>query len=108
MERAGIQRASGLVAALTTDKDNLYLLVTARYMDPDLYIVAKCLDHDARGKFSAAGATHVVSPTFIRGMRLASQIKRLGKPRRFAFLERSSRHERQQRVRTPERRRTRT
>jgi len=76
LERAGVQRASGLVAALSTDKDNLYLLVTARYMCPDLYIVAKCLDHDARGKFNAAGATHVVSPTFIGGMRLASQVLR--------------------------------
>ena len=76
LARAGIERAAGLVAALSTDKDNLYLLVTARYMDPDLSIVAKCLDHDDRGKFSAAGATHVVSPTFIGGMRLASQMLR--------------------------------
>lgn len=76
LERVGIHRASGLVAALTTDKDNLFLLVTARYMCPDLYIVSKCLDHDSRGKFHAAGATHVVSPTFIGGMRLASQVLR--------------------------------
>jgi voltage-gated potassium channel len=76
LERAGVQRASGLVAALSTDKDNLFLLVTARYMCPDLYIVAKCLEHDSRGKFHAAGATHVISPTFIGGMRPASQVLR--------------------------------
>jgi voltage-gated potassium channel len=76
LERAGIERAAGLVAALTGDKDNLFLLVTARYMQPDLYIVAKCMEHDSQGKFKAAGATHVVSPTFIGGMRLASQMLR--------------------------------
>jgi voltage-gated potassium channel len=76
LEKAGIHRAAGLVAALSSDKDNLFLLVTARYMRPDLPIVAKCLDHDSVPKFQAAGATHVVSPTYIGGLRLASQVLR--------------------------------
>jgi voltage-gated potassium channel len=74
--RAGLGQSSTLVAALGSDKDNLFLLVTARYMRKDVNIVAKCLDHDSLGKFTAAGANYVVSPTFIGGMRIASQVLR--------------------------------
>ena len=74
--RAGLGQASTLVASLGSDKDNLFLVVTARYLRKELNIVAKCLDHDSLGKFTAAGANYVVSPTFIGGMRIASQVLR--------------------------------
>lgn len=76
LERAGIERADSLVAALTTDKDNLFLVVTARYLRKDLRIVAKCIDYESVPKFRAAGATHVVSPTYIGGVRIASHVLR--------------------------------
>ena len=75
LEAAGIEHARGLVAALTEDKANLFLVVTAR-SHKDLRIVAKCLDHDSVSKFMRAGADHVVSPTYIGGLRIASQLLR--------------------------------
>lgn len=74
--KAGIERAGGLVCVLSSDKDNVFLVVTGRCMGPNFPIVAKCIEHHSVGKFHAAGASHVVSPTFIGGMRIASQILR--------------------------------
>ena len=76
LERAGIERARALVTSLTSDKDNLYLVVTSRFMNKGLEIIAKCVEHDSVAKFRAAGATHVVSPTFIGGLRMASHVLR--------------------------------
>ncbi|MFH1810251.1 MAG: potassium channel protein [Pseudomonadota bacterium] len=76
LETAGIQRASGLVAVLHEDKDNLFLVITARLLKQDMRIVAKCVDHDSQAKFKRAGANYVVSPAFIGGMRIASQLLR--------------------------------
>jgi voltage-gated potassium channel len=73
---AGIERARSLVATLGTDKDNLFLLVTARYLRKDLRIASEAHDPEASAKFRAAGADYVVSPTFIGGMRIASHILR--------------------------------
>ncbi len=76
LETAGIERARGLVAVLHEDKDNLFLVVTASFMKPGLRIVAKCIEHGSVAKFKRAGASYVVSPSFIGGMRIASQLLR--------------------------------
>ncbi|MCC7381530.1 MAG: potassium channel protein [Deltaproteobacteria bacterium] len=78
LERAGIERAGSLVAALGDDKANMYLVVTARFRRKDLRIVVKCLDHDAARKFLAGGADHVVSPAHIGGRRIAGHVLRPG------------------------------
>lgn len=84
LEAARIDAARALVSTLPDDKDNLFLVVTARYRRKDLPIVVKAIGHDSEGKFRAAGATDVVSPTFIGGMRLASLVVR---PQVVAFLD---------------------
>ena len=76
LEQAGIGRARGLVATLTDDKDNLFLVVTANFMNSNLRVVAKCIDYASMAKFKRAGATYVVSPTYIGGLRIASQLLR--------------------------------
>jgi voltage-gated potassium channel len=76
LEQAGIARARGLVATLTDDRDNLFLVVTANYINPKLRVVAKCIDYGSMAKFKRAGATYVVSPTYIGGLRIASQLLR--------------------------------
>jgi voltage-gated potassium channel len=76
LARAGVARARALVAVLSADKDNMYLVVSAHFMNPKLRIVARCADHEAVGKFAAAGATDVVSPAYIGGLRMASQVLR--------------------------------
>lgn len=84
LQQAGISRARALVSALADDKDNLFLVVTARYLRKDLPIVVKAMGHGSEGKFRAAGATDVVSPTFIGGMRIASLVVR---PQVVTFLD---------------------
>ena len=73
---AGIERAMGLVAALPDDKDNLYVVVTARQMCPRLRIVAKGIGTRAADKLRKAGADAVVSTNQIGGLRMASEIVR--------------------------------
>ena len=80
--RAGIDRAIGIVAALTDDKSNLYVtlsayqLVSERADRGEFRIVAKGVDPSARQKLLAAGATNVVSPSEIGGMRMVSEMIR--------------------------------
>lgn len=90
--QAGIERASSLVAALPTDKDNLYLVVTAKFLSAELNIVTRATEHDLVRKFEAAGASSVVSPTYLGGMRIASRVLR---PHVMDFLETMLRPDRQ-------------
>lgn len=73
---AGIDRAYGVVAGLPEDKDNLYVVLTARQMNPALRIIAKAVDPRATAKLQVAGADSVVSVNRIGGMRLASEMIR--------------------------------
>ncbi len=73
---AGIQRAAGVVAALTHDKDNLYVTLSARSLNANARIVSKVTEDEAAPKMLKAGATSVVSPTQIGGRRMASELIR--------------------------------
>jgi voltage-gated potassium channel len=73
---ANIQHARGLVAAMASDKDNLYLVVTARQINPTVRIVARGSDLQVVEKLKKAGADTVVSPSFIGGMRMVSELIR--------------------------------
>jgi voltage-gated potassium channel len=81
---AGIERARGVISALTEDKDNLFVTVTARALNPGLRIVAKAIDVRADGKLRRAGADSVVSPNMIGGLRLVSEMVR---PEVVSFLD---------------------
>lgn len=69
---AGIERARGLVAALGDDKDNVFLVLSARALNPTLRIIARLNDESNAGKLSKAGADEIVSPNAIGGLRMAS------------------------------------
>jgi len=84
LEEAGIARASGVIAALTEDKDNLFVTVSARSLNPKLRIVAKSIEPGAEGKLRRAGADSVVSPNAIGGLRLVSELVR---PEVVSFLD---------------------
>ena len=79
---AGLDRAVGVISTLTDDKDNLYVTVTAYQLERkraeagEFRIVSKSIDPTARGKLLAAGATRVVSPSEIGGMRMVSEMVR--------------------------------
>lgn len=85
LERANIQTCKGLVAALTNDKDNLFLTLTARQMNPHAKIVSKAVEPNIRRRLEIAGADYIVSPYYIGGMRMASEILR---PHVVSFLDR--------------------
>ncbi len=74
--QAGIQRASGVVAALTHDKDNLFVTLSARSLNATARIVSKVTEDESAPKMLKAGATSVVSPTQIGGRRMASELIR--------------------------------
>ena len=73
---AGLAAARGLVAALSSDKDNLYLVVSTRQTNPAARIVARCAELSHVEKIKRAGADSVVSPNFIGGMRMVSEMMR--------------------------------
>lgn len=84
LRSAGIDRAAGLVTALPSDKDNLFVVITARGLNPKIRIVAKVDEVDARPKFLRSGADTAVSASFIGGMRMASELIR---PKTVSFLD---------------------
>ena len=73
---AGLTRAMAVVAALTEDKDNLFVTLSARSLNPSARIVAKVIASDAIPKMMRAGANATVSPNMIGGRRMASEIMR--------------------------------
>lgn len=76
LKEAGVERAAGLVTTLPTDKDNLFVVITARGLNPSLRIVAKVDEIGAREKFLRSGANATVSANFIGGLRMASELVR--------------------------------
>jgi voltage-gated potassium channel len=72
LKAAGVERARGLVTAVDSDADNVYVTLTARVLRPDLFIVARANSSDAEPKLRLAGANRVGSPYVIGGRRLAS------------------------------------
>jgi voltage-gated potassium channel len=71
LRRVHIDRAKGLVAAVSTDAENVYAVLSARLMKPDLFIVGRAETEDARAKLKRAGADRVISPYHIGGLQLA-------------------------------------
>jgi voltage-gated potassium channel len=62
LARAGIHRARGLITAVGTDAENVFTVLTARVMRPDLFIIARVESDDAEHKLRRAGADRVISP----------------------------------------------
>lgn len=71
LERAGIRRARGLTTVLPTDADNLYVVLSARLLNPDIPIVARASDDRAAQKMMQAGATRVMNPFSSGAIRMA-------------------------------------
>lgn len=71
LREAGVEHARGLAACLPDDADNVYVVLTARDLNPGLHIVARAAEEQAEAKLLRAGANRVVAPTIIGGHRLA-------------------------------------
>jgi voltage-gated potassium channel len=68
---AGVKHARGLATCLPDDADNVYVVLTARDLNPDIHIVARAAVEQAESKLIRAGANRVVAPTIIGGHRMA-------------------------------------
>ena len=73
---AGIERAKGLVAVVHSDASNVYIVLTARSLKPDLFIVARGEEPGSRQKLLRAGADKVESPYELGGRKMAHTILR--------------------------------
>jgi voltage-gated potassium channel len=84
LRKAGIKRASNLIATLGTDADNVLLVLLAKGLKPDLYVVARASQNASKKPLNTAGADVVVSPFDIGARRMAHAILR---PNVIRFLE---------------------
>jgi voltage-gated potassium channel len=80
----GIMRAAGLIATLSTDADNLFLVISARTLNPGLKISARIAEITSSDKFRRAGAEYVFAPYDITGNRMAEALIR---PHVYQFLD---------------------
>ena len=71
LREAGVRQARGLAACLPDDADNVYVVLSARDLNPGLHIVARAAEEEAESKLIRAGANRVVAPTIIGGRRMA-------------------------------------
>ena len=72
LEEAGISRAGGLIAAVDSDADNVFVVLSARKLNPKLHIVARASSDESGAKLEIAGADRTLSPYAVGGRRLAS------------------------------------
>ena len=74
LREAGVERAHGLASCLPDDADNLYVVLSARSLNPGLHIVARAVEEQAEPKLIKAGASRVVAPTIIGSHRMAQAL----------------------------------
>ena len=74
LEQAGIRRARGLVAALDSDAENVYITLTARGLNPNLDIIARANFEESESKLLRAGANRVLLPYSISGRRMVTML----------------------------------
>lgn len=78
LQAAGIARAGSLVSAANSDAENVFIVLTARSLRPDMVIVARANYDESEEKLRRAGATRVILPYRICGRRMAALIARPG------------------------------
>jgi voltage-gated potassium channel len=84
LRQVGVERARGLVAALSSDADNLFVLLSAKGLNPGIFAAARAAEESAEEKMRRAGADAVFAPYSITGHRLAQSMLR---PHVLQFLD---------------------
>ena len=87
---AGIKRAKGIVCALPTDPENLYVILTAKELNPNIYILSRSEEMESEHRLLRAGADRVMSPYTLGAMRMAMAIT---KPAMLDFIEITTRRQ---------------
>ncbi|MHB1000683.1 MAG: cation:proton antiporter domain-containing protein [Armatimonadota bacterium] len=84
LKAAGIERAKGLISVNQSDEENVFIVLTARGLNPKLYIVARSILQENEDKLKRAGANKVISPYVLGGHRMAEAVL---SPRTLEFLD---------------------
>jgi len=71
---AGVQKAKSIAAVLSSDKDNLFLSISAKYLNPNISVFSKVIDLKNSNKLIRAGVSSLIPPEYLGGIRLASEI----------------------------------
>jgi len=87
---AGIKRAKGIVCALPSDAQNLYVILTAKELNPDIYVLSRSEEIESEHRLLRAGADRVISPYILGGTRMAMAISR---PAMLDFIEITTRRQ---------------
>jgi voltage-gated potassium channel len=87
---AGIKRARGIVCVLPTDAQNLYVILTAKELNPDIWILSRSEEEESEHRLLRAGANRVMSPYTLGGTRMAMAILR---PAMLDFIEITTRRQ---------------
>lgn len=74
LRSAGIENASDVISSLPSDADNLFVVLSARQINPKANIISKALMESTKDKLRIAGATHVIMPEAIGGTHMASLV----------------------------------
>jgi voltage-gated potassium channel len=74
--QAGIEKAKGIVTAVRSDSDNVFITLTAKGLKPDIFVLARASDVQNESKILRAGATRVVCPYLFGGRRMAQILKK--------------------------------
>jgi len=75
---AGVERAQGLVAVIKSDADNVFTVLSAKELNPNLFVVARAIDEGTESKLRKAGADRVVKPYELGGNRLVNLLLKPG------------------------------
>jgi voltage-gated potassium channel len=76
LTQAGIMEAKGIVTAVNSDANNVFITMTAKSLRPDVFVLARASEEQNEAKLFRAGATRVVSPYLIGGRRIAQMLKK--------------------------------
>jgi voltage-gated potassium channel len=89
LKEAGVTRAAGLIAALATDADNLFAVISAKTLNPKLRVAARAAEEEAERKMRQVGADAVFAPYTTTGVRMAQSLL---KPHVRQFLDFTTTH----------------
>lgn len=76
LQKVGIERARAMVAAVDSDAENVFITLTARSLNPNIYIIARANYEDSEPKLISAGANRTMMPYHISGKRIVTMLVR--------------------------------
>lgn len=90
LQQAGVSRAKALITVLPDDSENLFIVLTARQLNPKLNIISRATEAKSQRKLALAGANHVIMPEQIGGFYMATLVSKPGATEFFSFITRES------------------